>query len=70
MAVKFLDAGGYGTDANGAAAIYWAVNHGADVLSNSWGQALPSMVLEEAINYACSNGVIVVAAPGWLMRSA
>lgn len=64
MAVKFLDEYGYGTDENAAEAIYYAVNNGADVISNSWGSEEYSETLEEAIAYAYSQGVVVVAAAG------
>ena len=39
-----------------ADAIIWAVDHGADVLSNSWGGGSPSTLINEAITYAITNG--------------
>jgi subtilisin family serine protease len=36
--------------------INWAVNHGADVLSNSWGGGTPATVLTNAIKNAKTNG--------------
>lgn len=64
MAVKFLDASGSGTIDGAVSAIYYAVDNGADVLSNSWGASGYSASEVEAINYAYSQGVIIVAAAG------
>jgi len=36
--------------------IQWAVDNGADVLSNSWGGGSPSDVINDAIRYAKTNG--------------
>jgi len=44
--------------------IVWAVDHGADVLSNSWGGGGYSYTLKEAVDYALSHGVVFVAAAG------
>jgi subtilisin family serine protease len=44
--------------------IVWAVDNGADVLSNSWGGGAYSQVLKAAFDYALANGVVVVAAAG------
>ncbi|GGI06029.1 hypothetical protein GCM10011354_17060 [Egicoccus halophilus] len=64
----------YGDDgflvSRAAAAIRYAVDHGADVVNASWGtlpgQARPDdvPVLEDAIRYARDAGVVVVAAAG------
>jgi subtilisin family serine protease len=73
MPVRMVNAegGGFGSDA--AAAIYYATNMGADVLNLSWGFDLDGLdatgeaevaVLTDAINYAVSQGVIVVASSG------
>lgn len=35
---------------------YWAVNNGADILSNSWEAVSPSQALNNAIHYAVTNG--------------
>jgi subtilisin family serine protease len=70
MAVKFLDRSGYGNSSDGAASILYATYNGADILSNSWGWPVepegPNDVntVREAIEYAVSQGVIVVAAAG------
>jgi len=44
------------TDAQIANGINWAVNHGADVLSNSWGGGSAATVLTNAIKNAKTNG--------------
>jgi len=44
--------------------IVWAVDHGADVLSMSFGSRTESLATTEAINYALEHGVICVAAAG------
>ncbi|MCP4708906.1 MAG: S8 family serine peptidase, partial [Planctomycetes bacterium] len=64
MALKFLNSSGFGNTADAADAIYYAVNHGADVISNSWGGGGYTATMQAAINYAFSRGVIVVAAAG------
>lgn len=64
MALKFLDENGEGFTADAATAIYYAAEMGADVISNSWGGPYYSEMLEEAIDYAHSQGVIMVAAAG------
>jgi len=73
MPVRMVNAegGGFGSDA--AAAIYYATDMGADILNLSWGFDLDSLdtagetevtVITEAIDYAVSHGVIVVASAG------
>ena len=47
-----------------ADAIIWAVDHGADIISNSWGGPGYSQLLKDAIDYALRKGVIVIAAAG------
>ena len=64
MAIKFLDENGYGSTSNAVKAFYYAVENGADVISNSWIGYYLSESLEEAIEYAHSQGVIMVAALG------
>jgi len=44
--------------------IAWAADHGAEVINMSLGGSSSSSALEDAVNYAWSNGVIVVAAAG------
>lgn len=44
--------------------IVWAVNNGADVLSNSWGGGGYSNILKDAFDYALTHNVVVVASSG------
>ncbi|PNR97104.1 S8 family serine peptidase [Petrotoga sp. 9PWA.NaAc.5.4] len=44
--------------------IVWAVNNGANVLSNSWGGGGYSNILKDAFDYALMNNVVVVASAG------
>ncbi len=64
MGLKFLDADGSGTTENAIRAIKYAVNHGAVILSNSWGGDEYSKALEDAISEAGSHNVLFVAAAG------
>jgi thermitase len=64
MPVKVLNAAGGGTFANTAAGVVWAIDHGAQVINLSLGGTGPSAILEDAINYARSQGAVVVAAAG------
>jgi subtilisin family serine protease len=64
MGLKFLGAGGSGSTDDAVDAFYYAVENGADVTSNSWGGGGYSTTMEEAINYAYSQGVVMVAAAG------
>ena len=63
MAVKFLGAGG-GSTGDAVKSFYYAVANGADICSNSWGGGPYSQTLEEGLNYAASQGVILVASAG------
>lgn len=64
LPVRFLDEKGAGNQVDGAMAIYYAVDQGAKVINCSWGYYKTNKVLEEAIQYANSKGVVVVAAVG------
>ncbi len=47
-----------------ARAIVYATDNGADVINMSWGSPYPSKLLEDALNYARSKGVVLCAATG------
>ncbi len=61
MALKFLDAKGWGSVADEVSAINYAVSHGADILSCSYGSADYSAAEKEAID---NSGLLVVCAAG------
>ena len=73
MPVRLINAEGWAFGSDAAAAVYYATDMGANVINVSWGMDVNSAdptemeeieVLIEAINYAVSHGVIVVAAAG------
>ncbi|MHC4737615.1 MAG: S8 family serine peptidase [Planctomycetota bacterium] len=64
MALKFLSSAGTGNLTNAVRAFYYAVENGADVASNSWIGGPYIETVQQAINYAYSQGVIMVAAAG------
>lgn len=64
MPLRILDSHGLGTYSDLAAAVVYAVDHNAKVINLSLGGYSSSSVLEEAINYAISHKVLVVAAAG------
>ncbi len=64
MPVKVLNANGTGTHADVAAGLEWATNAGAAIVNLSLGGPSGSQTLEDAVNYAYNNGVLVVAAAG------
>jgi murein DD-endopeptidase MepM/ murein hydrolase activator NlpD len=64
MPVKVLDDKGFGTYADVAAGIVYAVDNGADVVHMSLGGTSYSRILSEAVQYAFDHGVVVVASAG------
>jgi serine protease len=64
MPVKVLNESGWGTTADVADGIRWAAEHGAHVINLSLGGPRNSSVLQKAIDFALSKGVVVVAAAG------
>ncbi len=64
MPVKVLDSRGSGSFDDIADGIYYAVDNGADVINMSLGGGSSLSILEDAVNYAWNNGVVVVCAAG------
>ncbi|WP_257347025.1 S8 family peptidase [Pseudalkalibacillus decolorationis] len=64
MPIKAMNGEGYGTSFNVSKGIRWATDHGADIINMSLGNYKASKAMEEAINYANENDVILVAASG------
>lgn len=67
MPVKVLDKEGRGTLQQLVDGIYFATNNGSKVISMSLGYSpgyYPGQVLDDALNYAYSKGVTIVAAAG------
>ncbi len=64
MAIKFLDRRGSGTLDNAIAAIDYAIQNGAKILSNSWGGYSKSKALEEAVQRSHDAGLMFIAAAG------
>ena len=62
--VKVLDETGSGYYSWIAEGIYYAADNGADVISMSLGGPYPSTTLEQALAYAYTKGVTIVAAAG------
>jgi len=63
MGLKFLGSSGSGPISDAIEAFYYAVNNGADVISNSWGGGYVQAA-QDAVDYAYSQGVIVTASAG------
>jgi subtilisin family serine protease len=64
MPIRFMGPQGSGTTADAIKGIDWAVEHGAKVLSNSWGGSGRSDQLLAAIERARDKGVLFIAAAG------
>lgn len=64
MPVKVLDASGSGWISDLAEGIVYAVDHGARIINLSLAGPSPSETLRQAIDYAHSQGCLVVAAAG------
>lgn len=64
MNVKVLGDDGIGLYSWIIQGIVWAVDNGAHVINMSLGGPIASSALEDAVNYAWDNGVVVVAAAG------
>ncbi len=64
MPVKVLNDQGYGSFADIARGITWAVDNGAHIISLSLGGVTGTQQLQDAVNYAWNRGCLVVAAAG------
>jgi len=64
LVVQAIDTDGYMTDVDEAAAIVYAVRHGARIVNLSVGGAETSLVERRAVRWAAAHGVLVVAAAG------
>jgi serine protease len=64
MPVKVLNSKGSGTWDQVADGIRYAADNGADIINLSLGGTVDGTTLENAVNYAWDNGVVVVCAAG------
>ena len=64
MPIKVLDSNGSGSYSDVADGIRYAADNGAKVINLSLGGSAPVIYLEEALAYAYSKGVTIVAASG------
>lgn len=64
MAVRVLDATGYGSELDVAKGIVYAADHGAQVINLSLGGDLEVVALADAVNYAWGKGVLLACAAG------
>jgi len=62
--IRSFDDNGFTSNFNIMDSIDFALDHGAKVLSLSWGSETHSDFLESAMNYASSKGVMIVASAG------
>lgn len=64
ITLRCFDASGYGDDDDVAAATVYAVDRGARIINMSFGDYYDSPLLHDAVRYAHSRGVVVVASAG------
>lgn len=64
MALKFLHKSGGGLTKDAISCIQYAVNNGANIMSNSWGGGGYNQSLEAAIEAAAEAGLLFIAAAG------
>jgi subtilisin family serine protease len=61
---KIMPAVSYPTTSARAAAIVYAADNGADVITNSWSMITTSQIINDAIAYAHSQGCVIIASAG------
>lgn len=64
LPVKVLNRWGFGFRSSVASGIRWAADQGADIINMSLGEAENSQAISEAVEYAYSKGVTLIAAAG------
>lgn len=64
MPVRIFNDFGHTRDGIAAEAVIWAADHGARVINCSWGSPMDGEAMRDAISYAASRDVVVVAAVG------
>ncbi len=64
MGLKFLDSDGSGYTSDAISCIEYAIDKGANVMSNSWGGGGYSQALRDAIEAAKNAGILFIAAAG------
>lgn len=64
MALKFMGSSGTGSLTDAVQAINYARNNGAHVINNSWATEAYSAQLENALNAAADDGILLVAGAG------
>ncbi len=62
--LKFLSASGSGSTSDAVLAFQYAIDNGADVISNSWGGGGYDQALQDIITEAHARGILVVFAAG------
>lgn len=64
LPVRIFNKWGHSASGRSAAAVIWAVDHGAKVINASWGSVMDNQSTREAVAYALSKDVVFVAAVG------
>lgn len=64
MALKFLGSGGSGWTSDAVECVYYAIDNGAHIMSNSWGGGGYSQALADAITAAQNADILFIAAAG------
>ncbi len=64
LPIRVLGPGGSGSMADVAAGIVYAADNGADIINLSLGSSIGSQITQDAVNYALSKGVTIVASAG------